>query len=360
MKYKKANALIFVFGLIFAASVLSVGIVEHTARTLKISASSNAEYGLRESAYSALYAAVAVLEEYAKIDGGLYSAEQGWGRPFEDGRLKFSDEIDAEISDESAKLPLCALASADIQKIFEGMDVSENTAREFADCIVDWRDNDDSKSPDGAEYDDYDSDAPKPPNRNFLSFGELKYVKNVGEFLFDENGKPNEFFKNFTSGVSLELFEKTNLNGASPETLKKLLDIENKDYDDTLYRALRGEIGSVSDGIVWVKNQTELSERGAREIPSKFADYKCGLLKIEIRARRGAAEYYLCAFYASPDTAKYFSENVKKIYNRSENAVEGRKAEGSSTAGAVYVENKSVGDSEGYTLVKICERGSNR
>ena len=64
MKLRKANALIFTLGLIFAASIVAVGIVEHASNALKTRASSVCEQSLRVDAYSALYASLAVLSEY--------------------------------------------------------------------------------------------------------------------------------------------------------------------------------------------------------------------------------------------------------------------------------------------------------
>lgn len=362
MKTKRANALIFVLGLIFAASIISVGIVEHTTRSLGFSASAIHSQSLRQDAYSALYATLAVLDEYAQIDGALYSAEQGWAKPLEEKRVEFPDGTAAEVvvSDESGKIPFNNLDSLALRKIFEGNGINSNTAKEAADCIVDWRDNDDSKSPDGAEFDDYDADSPKPPNRAILSFDELRFVEKARELFFDENGSPTPLYTLFAAATSTELFEKTNLNSASPETLKMMLDAEDKDYDDSLYRALRGEIGQVSDGIVWVKNSTELSARGAAEIPSKNADYKCGLLKIDITIRRGFARHKLTAYYAAKDTARYYETNVKKVYEQNESAKTGKRTDSSVgvVMPSVYTSKQStISDGKNYVLIKIHENG---
>ena len=60
------------------------------------------EQELKRDAVSAVIAAVAVLREYAEIDGGLYSDSQGWSRPLSDGRIVFDGcEVDVIISDES-------------------------------------------------------------------------------------------------------------------------------------------------------------------------------------------------------------------------------------------------------------------
>ena len=120
MKLRKANALIFVLGLIFASSIIAVSIVEHASRTLKTRASSVCQQELRTQAYSALYASLAVLSEYYEIDKNLYSSKQGWEKPLDDKRIEFEDGTTAEvvISDESGKLPLSNLNATELTAIF--------------------------------------------------------------------------------------------------------------------------------------------------------------------------------------------------------------------------------------------------
>lgn len=77
-----------------------------------------------------------------------------------------------------------------------------------------------------------------------------------------------------------------------------LLVIDGKTYDPALYDAIRGKIGSIEDGIVWIKNSTEALNRGASEVPSKHVGCQPALLKIEVTIKRGSGEYYLCGYYA--------------------------------------------------------------
>ncbi|MFR6033373.1 MAG: hypothetical protein ACLUKN_09495 [Bacilli bacterium] len=84
--HRRASALAFVLGIVFIASILSVYLIEYSVAELKPRASSAYERSLRMDAYSALNAAVAVLEEYYEIDGGIYAASQGWEYPLADGR----------------------------------------------------------------------------------------------------------------------------------------------------------------------------------------------------------------------------------------------------------------------------------
>ena len=290
----------FVLGIVFIASILSVYLIEYSVAELKPRASSAYERSLRMDAYSALNAAVAVLEEYYEIDGGIYAASQGWEYPLADGRVELprGGEMQVKITDESSKIPLSKLTSEELVSIFEEMQFSTSIAQTLAECILDWSDSDDSARLNGAERDDYDDDEAFPPNRAIRNLSELKYIKNVRDYFFDENGLPNEYYKAFSEIVSAEDFDKVNLNPASPQVLNMLLVIDGKTYDPALYDAIRGKIGSIEDGIVWIKNSTEALNRGASEVPSKHVGCQPALLKIEVTIKRGSGEYYLCGYYA--------------------------------------------------------------
>ena len=290
----------FVLGIVFIASILSVYLIEYSVAELKPRASSAYERSLRMDAYSALNAAVAVLEEYYEIDGGIYAASQGWEYPLADCRVELprGGEMQVKITDESSKIPLSKLTSEELVSIFEEMQFSTSIAQTLAECILDWSDSDDSARLNGAERDDYDDDEAFPPNRAIRNLSELKYIKNVRDYFFDENGLPNEYYKAFSEIVSAEDFDKVNLNSASPQVLNMLLVIDGKTYDPALYDAIRGKIGSIEDGIVWIKNSTEALNRGASEVPSKHVGCQPALLKIEVTIKRGSGEYYLCGYYA--------------------------------------------------------------
>ena len=79
---KSASVLLFVMVLIFAASAILVSIGEYASVALRSRASSAKEFDLRLDAYNALNVAIAVIEEYSEIDGGIFSELQGWGKPF--------------------------------------------------------------------------------------------------------------------------------------------------------------------------------------------------------------------------------------------------------------------------------------
>ncbi len=366
-KFRKGGALVFVFALSFIFSVLAVTLMEYSIRELKPRASARFENSLRRHAYSALNAAVAVLEEYREIDGGLYSADQGWREPFADGRFSFEDgtEVYALISDESGKIPISSLTLSDLKNIFELFGETSSDAEEMAGCLWDWMDSDDSASLSGAEESDYDSGSPLPPNRTILSFDELRLIKNVSEKMFDEDGNPTDIYKAFEAVISLESFQKTNLNSASEDVLRTMCSIEGKDYEPEILDAIKGRIGNISDGETWIKSASEISNRGGGvNYPSKSAICISQLLKIEIVVSRGMAEYYLCAYYGDPsNTAK----KVGSIGNSGGQNKSSQKTGNSSSSSSVEKEksqsakgssSKSSSRSGGnLKILKILERG---
>jgi len=324
-------AVLFVFGIIFIASVLMVTILEYASAELSPRVSAKYLQSLRSDAYSALNASIAVLEEYKKIDKVLASKEQGWEYPLGDGRTKLlkdgdlknradeweympsddmsrkepkpeifpsGNEVIVKISDECGKIPLSKMDENSLKLIFEEMGISSSKAQDMADCLLDWTDSNEDARINGAEYDDYDIDTAFPPNRPLRSFEELRFIEKFEDF-FDEDGNPNEYYKRFTEIFSLENSEAVNLNSASEDVLRMMMEMEGKDYDESLFRAIRGEIGQISNGITWVNNATDITNRGARDVPTKLRAFQSTLLKIEIFVSRGAAKFYLCAYYGT-------------------------------------------------------------
>ncbi len=361
-KTRKASVLIFVLGLVFAASAISLVLVEYAASDLKLRASIIRQQILRQEAYSALNASIAVIEEYNSIDGGIYSDLQGWDKPLSDGRVKLPENSHAEVkvSDESAKISLRGLDSASLAKIIEYLGLPERDAETCADCIIDWCDEDEVASLNGAEKDDYGTEEALPPNRPMESFCELGMIKNVRDLFFDEAGRPNEIYGRFAKIITLENTTECNLNCASEDTLAALLAIEDKDYDPNLYKAVRGMIGSIEDGILWVKSPAEISARGASDVPAVGTDCKVQLLKIEIVVKRGIGEYRLDAFYGLPDLMQNTADNGGAAAARSKtdsNASKNADRAGLQNA-AVKASRSSSKELGTFRILKIFERGS--
>ncbi len=369
---RSGSAVIFVMAIVFAASIVSVYLVEYSMREMKPRASAVYECDLRSEAYGALNAAIAVLAEYSEIDGGIYSPLQGWEEPLADGRLQGenSGDVIVKISDESGKIPLRNLDTTKLASLLEEIGLTSRDAEECADCIMDWTDSDDAALLSGAEYDDYDRYEAFPPNRPLKSLSELAYVKKARDVFFDENGFPNELFKKLGRIVSVEDFSTINLNSASPEVLEILMEMEDKTYSDDLYLAIRGKIGSITDGIRWIKQKEDITNRGGGEYPATMTNCKSTLLKIEVTVRRGIGEYYLCAYYGSQQENKRSSGKSggsssggsSSGGNKSQSSGGGHKASGESGSGAASSQSSASSNKNSrgtqMKVLKLFERGA--
>ncbi len=358
MRYKKASVLLFVMAMIFASSVILMSIAEYASIALRSRATASKEYDLRLDAYSALNATAAILNEYAEIDGGIYSVLQGWEKPFADGRISLpsGSQADVVVVDESGKIPLRNTSSSKLAKYLEALGLSETDSLKYSDLINDWIDSNDNADIRGAEYLDYDHNSALPPNRPMESFRELAFVKDAKDIFFDENGEPTELYRKFTSVFSLEPFKNINLNSASEEVLNVLMESEDKDYTQNLYLALRGKIGAVDNDILWCKNSADLRNRGVSEYPTQNAAFKAQFLKIFITIKRGLAQYNLVAYYTDATTYASMRKTSTNTSSRSS------KSSSTSSASKQSFENGTINASaskkankSGFKVVKIRE-----
>lgn len=359
---RKGGAMLFVLCMIFMASAIVLTIVDYASVELRDRASSHIEPELRMIAHSALSASVAVLEEYRTIDGGLYSPAQGWGAPLADSRINFEGaDVDVKITDESGKIALSKMNGEAMKRVLEFLGFTTKDAEQMRDCLLDWTDSNTAKSFYGAERDDYDTYAAKPPNRALLSFDELRHIEKIREMFFDENGIPNDYYKRFSEIFTIDCDALVNLNSASNLVLEALLEIEEKDFDKNLPLAIKGEIGSVSDGITWVKSLSEISSRGASDVPSsKYASCKVGLLKIEIWVRRGIAEYYLCAYYGTEDSTKNnarASSNARTTRGTQNTKSSANKSATGKTKTAAQESKSARSAAANFKVLRLVERG---
>lgn len=299
---RPATVILFVLCIFAVLCYVLVHIIAYAQVELKGRASSSFDASLRVDAYNALHAVIAELEEFREADGGLYSSQQGWGNCFNEGRITLPSGSDVEVtvSDISGKIPLANLKSDELALIFEIWDLPSSTAKKLADCLIDWTDSDDSALLNGAEKNDYKTNEALPPNRPLKSYSELFYIKGFREYFYDENDMPNMRYEAFVKIFSLYEFRDVNLNSTTPQVLEAMLKMEAREYDESLFNAIRGIGVSISDGISWVKNITEIRERGVTP-PSKNAVCESTRLKIDIRIRRGVGEYLLSAVYGAPE-----------------------------------------------------------
>ncbi len=315
MKKRSASVLIFILFATLFLSVIIVYVMKYAVVEMRLRAPIITENSIRHEAYNVLYSAISELTEYVELDKALYSFEQGWGALCADGRahLPASIKYKVVVSDETAKLPLQSLSSKQLQALFYELELPESELKSLADRFIDWTDKDDNKSIDGAEKDDYEMDGPMPPNRPLRSFSELKNIDKFAEYFFDEKELPNETYKKIVSAVSLYTTGTVNFNNTSELVLRALFKMDETEYDNNILPAIKGEMGTIIDGVTWVKSAAELSSRGT-SLPSKFQGFTANLIKIDVYVSRGVSFYKisaLCEISSNSVTVKELYEGGK-------------------------------------------------
>ncbi len=310
---KRASLLVYVLGMMALLSAMFVLVFDKVKSSVAPKACDLENAQLRIDAYNALNAAIAVIEEYRYLDGGIFAAEQGWDLPLSENRIEFLSEnkVLVSVSDESAKLSLPNANAEILSALFQTMDIPESDAIELADCFMDWVDSDSNPRLKGAETDDYDRNAPKPPNRNIRDFYELRFIKNFDKYFFDENGRENDNYKLFVQNTSLELFEKINVNTASAFIIESFYKKQDKELDASVIDAIKGVGVSVENGITWVRNFSDLQNRGVEFLSNGFA-CESSLLKISVKVSRGAAFFELCAYYGEEPKSSMSQTSTKR------------------------------------------------
>ena len=97
-----------------------------------------------------------------------------------------------QLEDEEGKVNLNSENEDLLTALFSGLGAKHDSAREYAEKILDFRDNNSDKRPDGAELDDYKKGSPTtlgPKNANFDSVDELDQVLGIPQDI-REKAKP--------------------------------------------------------------------------------------------------------------------------------------------------------------------------
>ena len=96
-------------------------------------------------------------------------------------------QVEIRIFDEAGKLNINAVQEPVLRSVLSLLVKDADTASTLADSILDWRDADSDRRPQGAELKDYlDPIRPKPQNRNFINLEEVRSVRGVSPELFQK------------------------------------------------------------------------------------------------------------------------------------------------------------------------------
>jgi len=140
MKSRGSILVIIMITLVFTAAAL-VAFLEKASTDLLVDARTVTNDRLRVDAYSALEVTLAVLQDFNTADHGLRSPNEGWGSPLDwAGWSSPTDGHTVEVAfeDESGKIPLIRIGSADLLAMFENWNLSQNDAQHLADVLLSW------------------------------------------------------------------------------------------------------------------------------------------------------------------------------------------------------------------------------
>ncbi len=298
---RRGSIIIFVLGMIFLLSILLVQFMDQILPHIQMNAMKNSESDLRRVAYSSLEVTLAVMAEYAELDGALYAPTQGWHDPLTFTGISFpeADSVEIEFQDETGKLPFSSLYDDDVTflVILGDLGFDDYTATELVDKFQDWVDEDDLVRPDGAENDFY-LDAPipyEPANQPLGSLRELGLIGGFREEFFDLYGRPNELFYNFESRFSAVNDGNVNINSADPSLFsmgEDGINYEQQDYWDFL-NGDDGVRGTADDRYFATSSMVPESLRSG--IPGVSVTNEISWLTIIIRAKRGLSIFELRA-----------------------------------------------------------------
>lgn len=246
---------------------------------------------LRMEAYSALETTLGVLEVFREVGQGLRSPADGWSDPLAfagytpgDGRT-----IEVAFEDESGKLSLPRVTAQTLGSLFEGWGFTKNEAEELADALLGWMKRDHLYASVQPMYDS----GPLPfesPNRPLRSFSELAAIEKIRDKFFDEEGRPNGYWTQFTQSVSLLDFQQPNINGARPDTLSALGRLDEQQRQALLERLQNGQgsLASPNEAQVIIGPNGDLRGFGAT----------ISALRVIVTVREGNSEFKVAAVVA--------------------------------------------------------------
>jgi hypothetical protein len=220
---RRGSVIVLVLAMVTLAAFFLSRFIERAMTEMVVESRAQQSARLRADAYSALETSLAVLADYAAIDGGIHSPAQGWTKPLAADELatRAGLEVEVTIEDESGKLSLPRLDEAGLEKLGKELGLKEADAARLADALLAWtrgEHNSGRYETDPRNY-EYEDPPHRVPARALASFDELAAVAVAREFFFTRDGRRTPLLAELEQRVSLYDFPATNINTATAETL---------------------------------------------------------------------------------------------------------------------------------------------
>lgn len=220
----RGTVLIIVLVTLLFATFALIAFMDHATTDLLVDHRVALANRLRMEAYSSLEVTLGVLSDFMQADNGLHSPSEGWSDPLGFAGYTPTDDRRVEITfeDESGKLSLPHVDAPTLSRLFQAWGSTQIDADTLADAMMGWMQREHVYStPITPDYEQ--SAIPyEAPARPMRSYQELAAIDKVRESFYDKNGQPNEYWQRFVANVSLYNFARTNINGATADTLAAL------------------------------------------------------------------------------------------------------------------------------------------
>jgi general secretion pathway protein K len=259
---------------------------------------------LRMEAYSALEMTLGVLNEFREAGGGLRSPSEGWADPLgfagytpSEGRV-----VEVGFEDESGKISLPRATPQVLTNLFKGWGSSQSEAEELADVLLGWMKRNHTYT--SASHPNYDY-GPIPydvPGRSLRSLQELAAIDKAREYFYDADGRPNDRWRRFADSVSLFDFQRSNLNGAKPDTLSALGQFDETQQQN-LAEYLQGTGTYKSNGPQFFATPADAQRITGPNGDAGAFGATISALRITIVVHDGRTEFRLSTVVAPPNGA---------------------------------------------------------
>lgn len=299
LRAKAGSILVIVIvTLMFCATALLV-FLEKASDDLLVESRDADARRLRTEAYSALETVLSVLNEFKTVNGSLKSPAEGWSDPLNWASYEPSAgcSVRVEFRDESGKLSLPKAKRETLVDLFKSWELPQLDAERLADALLYWMQHDYVPTTSVTPTYELDSLPSDPPGRPLRSMSELAAVDVVRDFFFDDNGRPNEFWRRFTENVSLFDFPKTNLNSATSGALASAgLDVTQQ---SVLADYLSGTGRYMARGPGYFKDTSELASVVTGDVSKGDLGTEISALRIIVTVQQGRAIFMLNAVVTS-------------------------------------------------------------
>lgn len=292
----RGSVVVFVLGIILLAAFLLTRLMDRAAVELAAESKATKRGDLRQEAFSALEASLAVLADQAAASDGLHDVAEGWDRPLRLMGYVPSEGYTAEVAveDETGKLSLPQATEETLAAYLEAVGCPATATDRVVDALLTWT-NPDHLSLEGEslEFDTaalpYDA-----PQRALRSFEELRAIPAAREVFFDEHGRWNETGLRFRAGASLFSFTATNVNSASADALLAY------GLDRSRINAIEASRRDRGAGSSFYRSAAELAGAWGRDGTPPGLGTEALCLRVTVQVRFGGRDYRLVAWVGRP------------------------------------------------------------